>query len=366
MVSIDTAFSLKAESSSRLRILFPLLSARQVTGARYAESVILRALRRKYLVETVCFEGSLLCGLPLPREFSYMLFALYPYLVKDSYDLVFTSDSYVFADLVYVQPPAGRNVCLPVRDSVFLGEGLGPALKLLELPLDRMVKANASFVANSKYTQELIRRFLGKPSRLLYPPVPIHLYHSLPNNHRENLVVTIASLNPRKNLEVLPELCRRIPEARFILIGHYYPRYSYLLRELHSRLKRQGVGDRFTYLPSASERTKRMVLGRAKALFHPTINEPFGISIAEGMAAGLIPVAHNSGGPREFVPQEWRYETVEEAVEKVEKALHGWNPKLAEEMRLKVYYFREERFEEEVLKIVEEFLSERVEALSRY
>ena len=59
---------------------------------------------------------------------------------------------------------------------------------------------------------------------------------------------------------------------------------------------------------------------------HPTLNEHFGISIVEAMALGCIPVVHDSGGPREFVNEKFRYESVEEAAEKVEKAADYWSP----------------------------------------
>ncbi|MGB1595988.1 MAG: glycosyltransferase, partial [Promethearchaeia archaeon] len=34
---------------------------------------------------------------------------------------------------------------------------------------------------------------------------------------------------------------------------------------------------------------------------HTMVNEHFGINIVEFMAAGVVPVAHNSGGPREDI-----------------------------------------------------------------
>lgn len=38
-------------------------------------------------------------------------------------------------------------------------------------------------------------------------------------------------------------------------------------------------------------------MGRAKVGLHTMWNEHFGIGVVEYMAAGLIPVAHKSGGP---------------------------------------------------------------------
>ena len=42
----------------------------------------------------------------------------------------------------------------------------------------------------------------------------------------------------------------------------------------------------------------RQVLSRAMIGIHSMWNEHFGIGIVEYMAAGVIPVAHNSGGPK--------------------------------------------------------------------
>ena len=339
-----------------MRVLFPALSKRRITGARYAEGLMLRALRRRFHVDAVYFEDSPLARMPLPREVSFLFFGYYPYLVRERYDLIITSDSYVYADIVYVQPPAGNSITIPVKDNMLLGNGnmARLAMRLLEHPLDEIMRKHAFFIANSQYTRELIRRCLGRESELLYPPVPVHLYRPKPDG-RKNLVVTISSLNPRKNLEVIPDLCEMVPEAHFILIGFYMPQYDYIIREIERRLAEKGLKDKFTYLPSASPLEKNAVLERAKVLFHPTICEPFGISLAEGMAAGAIPIDHNSGGPREFVPEEWRYNSFEEAAEKIREALKSWNLKEAERLSAKAQQFSEEKFEQRCLSIIEKF-----------
>jgi glycosyltransferase involved in cell wall biosynthesis len=45
------------------------------------------------------------------------------------------------------------------------------------------------------------------------------------------------------------------------------------------------------------------------------IGEHFGMSVLEAMAAGLIPVVPNEGGLIEFVPQEYQFNTIEQAAE---------------------------------------------------
>jgi len=39
------------------------------------------------------------------------------------------------------------------------------------------------------------------------------------------------------------------------------------------------------------------VLGRSAAFIHVRPHEPFGIVVAEAMAAGAVPIVHKSGGP---------------------------------------------------------------------
>jgi len=50
----------------------------------------------------------------------------------------------------------------------------------------------------------------------------------------------------------------------------------------------------------------RQELGRATAGMHSMWNEHFGIGVVEMMAAGVLTVAHDSGGPRSDIVVPWR------------------------------------------------------------
>ncbi len=88
----------------------------------------------------------------------------------------------------------------------------------------------------------------------------------------------------------------------------------------------------------------RGILLNSKVYLHPMINEHFGVSIVEAMSSGCIPVVHDSGGPREFVPQDLRYKSIEEAAEKVEKAIDKWSPKEASRVSKIADRFSEKNF----------------------
>lgn len=333
-----------------MRILFAALTTRLRTGARYAESLAFKALSRAHDVRLLCFEESRLAWLGKPGA---ALFGYLPLLLRQKYDLVFTSDSFVFADLVYVQPPAGEGVHLPIRDGMFCSPRFNLIYDLAQRPLELFMAQNTRFLANSLYTKELIERFLRREAKVVYPPVPLHLYPERPNGERESLVVTLSALNPRKNLKLIAEVAKMAPEAKFALAGYFYPKFGYLLEEIRAELEKEGLSGNFIYLPSASEPEKVKLLEKAKVYFHPTICEPFGIGIAEGMAAGCIPIVHDSGGPREFVPQEWRYRDAAEAASKIRLALKTWSPQMAQELHRSVSCFSEERFQTQILAVVE-------------
>jgi glycosyltransferase involved in cell wall biosynthesis len=64
------------------------------------------------------------------------------------------------------------------------------------------------------------------------------------------------------------------------------------------------------------------IMREAKVYFHPLVGEHFGISIVEAMAAALVPIVSNVGGPTEFVPKKYHLHTFEEAVKIISTAFN--------------------------------------------
>jgi glycosyltransferase involved in cell wall biosynthesis len=61
----------------------------------------------------------------------------------------------------------------------------------------------------------------------------------------------------------------------------------------------------------------------AKVYFHPRIDEHFGISIVEAMAAGLVPIVSDAGGHTEFVPSKYHFHTLDNAADLIALALES-------------------------------------------
>lgn len=70
-----------------------------------------------------------------------------------------------------------------------------------------------------------------------------------------------------------------------------------LVRPLHYAKRRVNY-PHVSHLPCAPHIPYRRLLGEAVCGLHTMTDEHFGISIVEYMAAGLVPIANNSGGPR--------------------------------------------------------------------
>ena len=62
-----------------------------------------------------------------------------------------------------------------------------------------------------------------------------------------------------------------------------------------------------------------------KVYFHPLAGEPFGISIAEAMASGLIPIVPTIGGSSEFVPSGYQYHSIQQAAGIIANILNETN-----------------------------------------
>jgi glycosyltransferase involved in cell wall biosynthesis len=123
-------------------------------------------------------------------------------------------------------------------------------------------------------------------------------------------------------------------------------------------MKKLEVSDRVKILVDVKREQLRSILLSSKVYFHPKVGEHFGISIIEGMASGCIPIVHNSGGPKELVPSNQRFNDMAEAAELVGRIIDNWSPvqsriffKLAEP-------FSENNFSKQFVSIFDKYLRE--------
>jgi alpha-1,2-mannosyltransferase len=154
-----------------------------------------------------------------------------------------------------------------------------------------------NILANSKFTQETIMEQLGAKATVVYPPVEVNKFLSVRGQTRNKTVITCGRYSPEKNYEFVLRVASLTPDCEFVIIGTFSGstsrKYYEKLMEMADSLKLHNIrlirNEKFENLLSH--------LGNSRILLSAKVNEPFGLSVVEGMAAGLVPLVHRSGGP---------------------------------------------------------------------
>ncbi len=201
----------------------------------------------------------------------------------------------------------------------------------------------------SEFTRGFVRSKWGRDSVTLYPPCPVDLY-AMPSGPREDLVITIGRIVPEKRMDLFVNLAARLPHYKFALIGSLDPERTPYFEQL-----KKHAPENLSFILSPLRKVKDL-LARAKAYVHSAVNEHFGISIVEAMAAGCVPVVHDSGGPREIVSDKvgFRWANIQQAAGQISELIENerLREKLSDNAIARAREFRPEVFENGLLAVL--------------
>lgn len=210
-------------------------------------------------------------------------------------------------------------------------------------------------LANSHYTAKEIEAFSRKRVEVLYPPFTSSI-QNVQTQQKQDLVVTTSRFEQNKKLEIIPKIAQKTSNnIQFAIIGRLYDKAT--LGRLQIEVEKLGLTDRVKFYPDLPVEQKLQMLGNAKVYLHTMVGEHFGISIVEAMASGCIPISHNSGGMVEFVPAQNRYETVEQAAEKIEAAISDWSEEKTLEPKAIAEQFSIKHFSSRFMELFSEYLA---------
>jgi glycosyltransferase involved in cell wall biosynthesis len=147
------------------------------------------------------------------------------------------------------------------------------------------------FIANSTTVQQRIKKYYGRSSTIIYPPVDTKRFDS--SNKRSDYYVSISRQTPYKRIDLAVMAATKL---------------SLNLRVYGSGSEHQRLVDLagptvhfFTNrLTDASNDAVTTALNHAKGLIFPA-DEDFGITMAEALAAGAPVIAYNHGGALDIV-----------------------------------------------------------------
>ena len=173
-----------------------------------------------------------------------------------------------------------------------------------------MVGSLANLVmVNSSWTYGHIS-FLwrGAASRIeiVFPPCDVTSLRTLPLGAREQTVLTIGQFRPEKDHELqirafalLREKHSEMKNVKLVLVGSCRGKDDERRVEQYRALvKSLDLSDSVDFVLNQPYSVVKSWLARASVGVHTMWNEHFGIGVVEMMAAGMVVVAHNSGGPK--------------------------------------------------------------------
>jgi glycosyltransferase involved in cell wall biosynthesis len=188
--------------------------------------------------------------------------------------------------------------------------------RFLRLKYDDLMKKTV-VLTNSEYCKKVIYNALGIEAKILYPPVDIETFRAIASKFtsRENVILVISRIAPDKQIENAIDVARMLRDrgiGKGVAIAgnlhHYDMSYYEHIKKMILDYELSSYVSLQTNI-SFSKLVQLMQL--AKVYFHPKIDEHFGISIVEAMAAGLLPVVSDVGGHTEFVPSKYHFHTLD-------------------------------------------------------
>jgi len=173
-------------------------------------------------------------------------------------------------------------------------------------------RCSSSIMVNSSWTEGHILKLWKKPSSThkVYPPCDISGFLDIPlkKQSEPKEVLSIAQFRPEKNhilqvksfhafLESIPSKERT--NYKLIMAGGCRnPGDEGRVQELTDLVNELDISENVTMKTNISFAELKSLLSTATVGIHTMANEHFGIGVVEFQAAGVITLAHNSGGPK--------------------------------------------------------------------
>jgi alpha-1,2-mannosyltransferase len=201
-----------------------------------------------------------------------------------------------------------------------------------EMMTNTIILTNSEF---SKRAIKLLYKNIEEPI-ILSPPVAVETFRRAAlyskEEEREDTILVISRFSPDKEVENAIRTAKILYERKkirynMIIVGNISKSDLDYLHFLKNMINSYGLENFIKLEISASFERLLHLMSKSKVYLHPFAGEPFGISVAEAMAAGLIPVVPHVGGNSEFVPERYHYSTLEQAAEIIEDVLlrHDFN-----------------------------------------
>ena len=135
---------------------------------------------------------------------------------------------------------------------------------------------------------------------MIYPPISTDWWKNRKED-KEKILTTIGRFSDDKRQLEQIQIAENLEGIHFNIIGFIGNKSSYAyFKKCENYVKTTGITNVSLYPNLSSLETKRKI-HKSQFFMHNMRNEPIGISTTEAIAAGCIPIVHNSGGQKEIV-----------------------------------------------------------------
>ena len=170
---------------------------------------------------------------------------------------------------------------------------------------------------NSNYTKDAImqlwKRHGVKEPIVVYPPVNLDKFWcDKPLPQRSKRVTYVARFIPVKRHELMKRLAADLPDVEFVSVGGLIEGDKGWFKGFSENLPQN-----YTVKVNLPEADLIRTLQNSRIYVHLMEGEHFGIAPVEGLASGCVTLVHNSGGMREFIPEEYRWDNYDDLKQKI-------------------------------------------------
>jgi len=161
-------------------------------------------------------------------------------------------------------------------------------------------------------------------------------------------------MSPEKKLEKILYVAKELPDYIFIIIGSIDPKNAHYLHKLLDMKEKLRLSNIYL-LVNVPRQYLLKLLKIAKYYLHPPLEEHFGISVVEAMAAGLVPIVYRRGGTWSDIVSKINlklgYLKMEEVPNIIKTISQIWQ-KLSQKSHQVSKEFSKERFSTKILKYI--------------
>lgn len=145
-------------------------------------------------------------------------------------------------------------------------------------------------IANSANVQARLLKYAGIDAEIVHPPIDTERFRWL---GQDNYYVSTARLEPSKRVDLIVEAFRRMPDQRLIVLSG-----GSKFEQLKARARRN---DHIHFTGWQTDEQLRKWIGNAIATLYIPVDEDFGMSPVESMAAGKPVIGAAEGGLLETI-----------------------------------------------------------------